>query len=72
MFCLFLNEIFFMKKINMVDLAGQYKPIASQISEALANVIDTTSFINGPAVSSFQKNLENYLEINRNYFISII
>ena len=63
MFCLFLNEIFFMKKINMVDLAGQYKPIASQISEALANVIDTTSFINGPAVSSFQKNLENYLEI---------
>ena len=63
MFCLFLNEIFFMKKINMVDLAGQYKPIASQISEALANVIDTTSFINGPAVSSFQKNLENYLDI---------
>ena len=47
----------------MVDLAGQYKPIASQISEALANVIDTTSFINGPAVSSFQKNLENYLDI---------
>ena len=47
----------------MVDLAGQYKPIANQISKALANVIDTTSFINGPAVSSFQKNLENYLDI---------
>jgi len=52
-----------MKKINMVDLANQYKPIANKINDAINNVIENTSFINGPSVSSFQKNLENYLEV---------
>ena len=51
-----------MKKINMVDLAGQYKPIAEEVNIAINDVINNTSFINGPAVSSFQKNLEIYLD----------
>ena len=52
-----------MKKINMVDLAGQFKPIADEVNLAIANVIGNTSFINGPAVSNFQKNLEDYLNV---------
>tara|TARA_B100001175_G_scaffold59656_1_gene48283 strand:- start:77 stop:1216 length:1140 start_codon:yes stop_codon:yes gene_type:complete len=52
-----------MKKINMVDLANQYKPIANKIHDAINNIIENTSFINGPSVSSFQKNLESYLEV---------
>ena len=55
-------KVFDMKKINMVDLAGQYKPIAEEVNIAINDVINNTSFINGPAVSSFQKNLEIYLD----------
>ena len=47
----------------MVDLANQYKPIAEEIKNSINDVIENTSFINGPAVSSFQKNLEDYMKI---------
>ena len=47
----------------MVDLAGQYSAIENEVNEAIKDVINTTSFINGPSVSIFQKNLENYLSI---------
>jgi dTDP-4-amino-4,6-dideoxygalactose transaminase len=52
-----------MKKIQMVDLNGQYKKIKSEVDTAISNVIETTAFINGPQVKSFQKNLETYLDI---------
>lgn len=47
----------------MVDLKGQYKKIKDEVNIAINEVIETTSFINGPAVKEFQKNLENYLGI---------
>jgi len=56
-------KFFNMKKINMVDLAGQFEPIAKEVNQAINDVIENTSFINGPAVSDFQKNLESYLDI---------
>ena len=49
-----------MKKIQMVDLQTQYQHIKSDINKGIQAVIDSASFIKGPAVSSFQKNLENY------------
>jgi dTDP-4-amino-4,6-dideoxygalactose transaminase len=49
-----------MKKIQMVDLQTQYQHIKSDIDKGIQAVIDSASFIKGPAVSSFQKNLENY------------
>ena len=52
-----------MKKINMVDLAGQFKPIAEEVNIAINNVIENTSFINGPAVANFQNNLQDYLDV---------
>lgn len=52
-----------MNKINMVDLQGQYKKIKIEIDSAIHEVIDSATFINGPAVKEFQDNLENYLGV---------
>jgi len=47
----------------MVDLVGQYKKIKPEIDEAVLQVMETASFINGPAVKQFQENLQNYLGV---------
>ena len=52
-----------MNKINMVDLKGQYDKIKGEIDEAIHEVLDSTAFINGPAVKNFQQNLESYLGV---------
>jgi dTDP-4-amino-4,6-dideoxygalactose transaminase len=50
-----------MKKIQMVDLKGQYEQIKDVVDASIQEVLDTTSYINGPQVHAFQKNLEDYL-----------
>jgi len=50
-----------MDKINMVDVKSQYDKIKSEIDAGIQEVINSTSFINGPAVKRFAKNLGNYL-----------
>lgn len=52
-----------MKKIQMVDLKGQYNDIKDEVNASIQEVIETTSFINGPKVHEFQKNLESYLGV---------
>ena len=52
-----------MKDIRMVDLQGQYHHIAKSLSEKMQTVIESTAFINGPAVQEFQQNLEKYLNV---------
>ncbi|GGH41146.1 Pleiotropic regulatory protein [Mangrovimonas yunxiaonensis] len=52
-----------MKKIQMVDLKGQYSGIKNVVDPAIQEVIDTAAFINGPKVHEFQKNLETYLNV---------
>jgi len=52
-----------MKKIQMVDLKGQYEAIKDSIDNSVLNVIESTAFINGPQVHEFQKNLETYLGV---------
>ncbi|MEW6773926.1 MAG: DegT/DnrJ/EryC1/StrS family aminotransferase [Bacteroidota bacterium] len=47
----------------MVDLKNQYLKIKSEIDAAIQEVIDSTAFINGPAVKTFQSNLEKYLNV---------
>ena len=47
----------------MVDLNGQYKKLKPEVDAAITKVIETTAFINGPQVKSFQKNLETYLDV---------
>ncbi len=52
-----------MKEIRMVDLSGQYQKIKSEIDTAIQDVIESTAFINGPAVKEFQAELEKYLGV---------
>jgi UDP-2-acetamido-2-deoxy-ribo-hexuluronate aminotransferase len=52
-----------MKKIQMVDLKGQYEHIKSQVDTSVLEVINSTAYINGPEVHEFQKELEDYLGI---------
>ncbi len=52
-----------MKKIQMVDLSSQYEKVKPSIDRAILDVIDKAQFINGQEVSSFQKDLEDYLNV---------
>ncbi len=52
-----------MKKIQMVDLKGQYQHIKEQVTTSVLEVIESTAFINGPEVQQFQKELEAYLGV---------
>jgi UDP-2-acetamido-2-deoxy-ribo-hexuluronate aminotransferase len=51
------------RKIQMVDLKGQYLKIKNEIDEGIKTVIDSTSFINGPQVKEFQSDIERYLNV---------
>lgn len=52
-----------MRKLQMVDLKSQYEPIKEQINTAIAQVLESSAFINGPEVQNFQKELETYLGV---------
>lgn len=52
-----------MKKIQMVDLQGQYEHIKEKINDSLQEIMQTSAFINGPEVQQFQKELEEYLGV---------
>jgi len=52
-----------MKKIQMVDLKGQFEGIKEEVNSSFQEVLETTAFINGPRVHQFQKNLEDYLGV---------
>ena len=52
-----------MKKIQMVDLKSQYDKIKDTVNTSIQVVLDTNTYINGPQVHQFQKNLEAYLDV---------
>ena len=52
-----------MKKIQMVDLKGQYEGIKNEVNQGMQEILEETSFINGPHVHAFQKELEDYLGV---------
>jgi len=47
----------------MVDLQGQYQKIKDVVVPSIDEVLNSATFINGPKVHSFQKNLEDYLGV---------
>lgn len=49
------------RNIQMVDLKSQFKKIEDEVMKEIRNVIDTTSFINGPVVKEFEGALSEYL-----------
>ena len=52
-----------MKKIQMVDLKSQYDYIKEAVNSSIQEVLETNTYINGPQVHLFQKNLEDYLGV---------
>jgi len=52
-----------MKKIQMVDLNGQYHAIKEQVNSSITTILETSAFINGSDVKEFQKELEAYLGV---------
>jgi UDP-2-acetamido-2-deoxy-ribo-hexuluronate aminotransferase len=52
-----------MRKLQMVDLKSQYDKIKSAVDASIQEVLDTTTYINGPKVHEFQRNLEQYLGV---------
>ena len=52
-----------MKKIQMVDLGGQYQGIKEQVNSSISNILETSAFINGPEVHAFQKELQDYIGV---------
>ena len=48
------------QKIQMVDLHGQYMRIKAEVDAAVAEVIGSSAFINGPAVGRFASALAQY------------
>jgi UDP-2-acetamido-2-deoxy-ribo-hexuluronate aminotransferase len=47
----------------MVDLKGQYEKIKEEVDAGIQQVINSTAFINGPAVKEFQADFEKYLKV---------
>jgi dTDP-4-amino-4,6-dideoxygalactose transaminase len=60
---LFQKTGLYMQGIKMVDLKGQYDRISDEIREAIEEVINSTAFINGPAVGAFRDDLAAYLDV---------
>src|SRR5205085_8392592 len=54
---------FSMRNIKMVDLLAQYEKVKDEINKAVQDVINSTAFINGPEVKSFQADMEKYLSV---------
>lgn len=52
-----------MKKIQMVDLPGQYQHIKETVDASIFEVLNSAAYINGPYVKEFQSDLEKYLNV---------
>ncbi|MEN9335693.1 MAG: PorR protein involved in biosynthesis of cell surface polysaccharide [Bacteroidota bacterium] len=52
-----------MRKLQMVDLKSQYDKIKDEVNASIQEVLDTTTYINGPLVHQFQADLEAYLGV---------
>ncbi|AWM14025.1 transcriptional regulator [Flavobacterium sediminis] len=50
-----------MRKLQMVDLKSQYEKIKEDVNASIQEVLDTTTYVNGPLVHQFQADLEKYL-----------
>ena len=43
-----------MKKIQMVDLGGQYQGIKNEVNNSIQEILEKTTFINGQKVHEFK------------------
>ena len=47
----------------MVDLLTQYKNIEKEVNQAILKVIETTTFINGPAVKELKAGMQKEFNV---------
>lgn len=47
----------------MVDLFNQYQQIKDKVDKKMIEVVESSAYINGPEVKSFQAELESYLDV---------
>lgn len=47
----------------MVDLQGQYQKIQEEVQTEIKRVLNSATFINGPAVKDFEADLQDYLSV---------
>ena len=52
-----------MRPIQMVDTKTQYHKIKQEVDKAVLDVMESSAFINGPAVKEFAKNLGAYMSV---------
>jgi len=52
-----------MKEIQMVDLKTQYLRLRHEIDAAVTSVMESSAFIKGPDVKSFEEELQNYMGV---------
>ncbi|MCY4217392.1 MAG: DegT/DnrJ/EryC1/StrS family aminotransferase [Flavobacteriaceae bacterium] len=52
-----------MRKIQMVDLVGQYHDIAEELKREFDLILESAAFINGPTVKEFEQSLAKYLQV---------
>ncbi|MGM9818724.1 MAG: DegT/DnrJ/EryC1/StrS family aminotransferase [Paludibacteraceae bacterium] len=52
-----------MREIQMVDLRSQYERIKTEIDNAIQEILNSCTFIKGGKVTTFQQNLETYLNV---------
>ena len=52
-----------MKKIEMVDLRGQYEKIKEAVDAGIREVIDSAQFVKGGKVKEFEQQLAEYLGV---------
>jgi UDP-2-acetamido-2-deoxy-ribo-hexuluronate aminotransferase len=51
------------RPIQMVDLTSQYQRLKADIDTAISDVLTNASYINGPIVKTFGRELESYLKV---------
>ena len=54
------------KKIPLVDLKLQYQSIKPEIDQAIADVLESTAFINGPRLKQFENKMFYYVATSDN------
>ena len=50
--------------VPLADLKAQYASIQSEITQAVAGVVESTKFIDGPAVAQFEEAFAEYLSVS--------
>ncbi len=48
----------------MVDLGAQYKELKTEINSRMQEVLESSAYINGPAVRTFENNLSQFLQVD--------